>query len=154
MKAAALLFLILASIAFPRNVFACDQDKICRHILWCLTDSTIDPNDVKNLNWSIDVGSGYNVRFNTNKCQSSRSIHPEDWQEDQGACPDDNTMIGMARLARSNQCRAEVAPPPPPPLLHPGPPSNTCFVDDDISCYTTVPVDGVCFCRGLEGISK
>ena len=154
MKIAAVVGLILASVIFPRNAIACDQDKICRHILWCLTDSTIDPNDVKNLNWSIDVGSGLNVRFNTTKCQNSRSPHPERWDEDKNACPDDNTMIGMARLARSNKCRPLPSPPPPPPPPpHPGPPSNTC-VAGDAQCFTTVPKGRVCFCQGHQGISK
>jgi hypothetical protein len=151
MKIPAIVVLILATIILPRNAVACDQDSICQHILWCLTNPTIDPNDVKNLNWSIDVGSGYNVRYNTTLCQNSRSPQPKRWDEDQKICGDD-TMIGMARLARSNKCRPP--PPPPAPSPHPGPPSNTCDVGDGITCFTTVPKDGVCYCQGREGISK
>lgn len=156
MRSIILSLLIIASlIIITRGAFACDQDAICRHILWCLTDPTIDPNDRNNLNWSIDVGSGTNVRFNTEKCQKSRATRDgyDHWHADEQACGDD-TLIGMARLARANQCRPNPPPSPPTPPAPPGPQGNTCDAGDQIFCYTTVPKGRVCYCRGREGISK
>jgi hypothetical protein len=150
--AALLLVLCLETAA----AFACDQDKICDHIRWCLTDPTIDPNDVKNLNWSIDVGSGFNVRYNTRLCQHSRSPSPGDWDNDEQACPSDETMIGMARLARANNCRPKPAPAPPQPTPRPDPGNtmNWCELPSGIACPTTAPIDSTCDCHGEFGRSR
>ncbi len=98
MKTKSYMGLLLALIS--SNAYACDNNDICSHIHWCLTDPTVDQNDKNNLNWSIDHNSGLNVRFNTEKCQKSRGTKYDVWSRNEKACSDDE-MIGNAKNARS-----------------------------------------------------
>jgi hypothetical protein len=155
-----IFFIVLLMNVFSGPALACDQDAICRHILWCLTDSTIDPNDVSNLNWSIDHDSGTDVRFNTEKCQKSRSHHYGDWHGEEPQC-DNGAMIGMAKLARANKCATNSSSPTPVPVpqpvpfpgTHPNNKMNWCETPSGKSCATVLPVGSSCFCNVEPGRS-
>jgi hypothetical protein len=141
---AALLLLILVA---PCKAVACDHHAICEHIYWCLTNPTIDPNDVKNLNWSIDVNSGVNIRFNTEKCQKSRATKDgyDHWSDDEKQCSNEE-MRADGVNARKHNCGSGAPQPQPTPGQGTPEPMHWCF-----TCATTSPVGSPCECMGQHG---
>jgi hypothetical protein len=158
-KIFALSISVFLSAMCADRATACDQLQICNHIIWCLTTPTIDPNDVKNLNWSIDVNSGTNIRFNTNKCQESRGTNEgkKHWRDDEQICSDgdlEGAGQNARRHANAGQQRCDAAPPPPPPAPAPGQSpghQNTCVLPSGVSCSTKLPMGSSCQCNGEIG---